>query len=63
MEDIKIEEVYRNIYDLYDNPDTSSKEKASKWLEGFQKSVSLIAIRVAGYNNSSSFICRYSRGK
>jgi hypothetical protein len=40
MEEVKIEEVYRNIYDLYDNPDTSSKEKASKWLDLFQKSVS-----------------------
>lgn len=40
MEEPKIEDVLRNIHDLYVNPDTVAKEKASKWLEQFQKSVS-----------------------
>lgn len=40
MEEPKVEEVLRNIYDLYENPDNSAKEKASKWLDAFQKSVS-----------------------
>lgn len=39
MEEPKIEDVLRNIHDLYVNPDTAAKEKASKWLEQFQKSV------------------------
>jgi hypothetical protein len=55
MEEVKIEEVYRNIYDLYDNPDTSSKEKASKWLDLFQKSVSLSAFWTEANINISSF--------
>lgn len=41
MDEPKVEEVLRNIYDLYDNPDLSAKEKAGKWLECFQKSVSV----------------------
>lgn len=36
----KIEDVLRNIYDLYQNPDVTTKEKASTWLDKFQKSVS-----------------------
>lgn len=40
MEEPRAEEVLRNIYDLYENPDISVKETASKWLEAFQKSVS-----------------------
>lgn len=40
MEEPNIEDVLRNIYDLYENPDVSAKEKASTWLAEFQKSVS-----------------------
>lgn len=40
MEEPKIEEVLKNIYDLYENPDISIKDKASAWLAEFQKSVS-----------------------
>lgn len=40
MEEPKIEDVLKNIHDLYVNPDTDAKERASKWLEQFQKSVS-----------------------
>lgn len=32
--------VYQSVYALYNNPDTSEKEKASKWLDSLQKSVS-----------------------
>lgn len=41
MEEPKVEEVLKNIYDLYENPDISGKEKASTWLAEFQKSVSV----------------------
>lgn len=34
--------VYQSVYALYNNPDTIEKEKASKWLESLQKSVSKI---------------------
>lgn len=40
MEEPKIEDVLKNIHDLYVNPNTDAKERASKWLEQFQKSVS-----------------------
>lgn len=40
MDEPKVEEVLRHIYDLYENPDVSTKDKASKWLAEFQKSVS-----------------------
>lgn len=40
MDEPKVEEVLRNVYDLYENPDISAKDKASKWLAEFQKSVS-----------------------
>lgn len=43
MNEPTVEEVLRYIYDLYDNPDISSKDRASKWLIEFQKSVSLAA--------------------
>lgn len=36
------EAVYQGVYALYNNPDSAEKEKASKWLELLQKSVSLI---------------------
>lgn len=41
MEEPKVEEVLRNIYELYGNQTirTSEQEKAAKWLDGFQKSV------------------------
>lgn len=39
MDEPNVEEVLRYIYDLYDNPDNSSKDRASKWLTEFQKSV------------------------
>lgn len=39
MEEPKIEEVLKNIYDLYSSPDCSKKEEASKYLAQFQKSV------------------------
>lgn len=32
--------VYQSVLTLYNNPDTSEKEKASKWLDSLQKSVS-----------------------
>ena len=35
-------EVMTNIQNLYNNPDTTAKDKASKWLAEFQKSVSRI---------------------
>lgn len=40
MEEPKVEDVLRYVYDMYDNPDNSAKTKASKWLADFQKSVS-----------------------
>lgn len=40
MDEPKVEDVLRYVYDMYDNPDISGKTKASKWLENFQKSVS-----------------------
>lgn len=52
MDEPKLEEVLRYIYDLYDNPDISSKEKASKWLTEFQKSVN---IRSAFYKTSEKY--------
>lgn len=32
--------VYQSVYALYNNPDSGEKEKASKWLDSLQKSVS-----------------------
>lgn len=40
MEEPNLDVVLKNIYDLYNNPDTVEKEKASKWLAELQKSVS-----------------------
>lgn len=34
------EDVYQGVYALYNNPDSAEKEKASKWLDSLQKSVS-----------------------
>lgn len=34
------EDVYQGVYALYNNPDSAEKEKAAKWLESLQKSVS-----------------------
>ena len=39
-EEQKIEDVLKNIYDLYGNPDVSKKEGASKYLATLQDSVS-----------------------
>jgi transportin-3 len=41
MDIASTESVLHNIYVLYNNPDKVEKEKASKWLEEFQKSVSI----------------------
>ena len=41
MEIASAENVLHFIYVLYNNPDKVEKEKASKWLEEFQKSVSI----------------------
>lgn len=39
MEEPSLQEVMTNIHNLYNNPDTTAKDKASKWLAEFQKSV------------------------
>lgn len=39
MEEPKIEDVLKNIYDLYSNPDISKKDGASKYLAKLQDSV------------------------
>lgn len=49
------EAVYQGVYALYNNPDSVEKEKASKWLESLQKSVSLTFTK-------SSFIAKLSLG-
>lgn len=36
------ESVFQGVQALYTNPNKDEKEKASKWLEEFQKSVSKI---------------------
>ncbi len=36
--------VLKYVYDMYSNPDGSVKDKASKWLADFQKSVSFLFI-------------------
>lgn len=36
------ESVLQGVYTLYNNPDSAEQEKASKWLEEFQKSVRVI---------------------
>lgn len=41
-----IELVLQNIYNLYNNPNTSEKENASKWLSEYQKSVSIFFIKI-----------------
>lgn len=33
--------VYQGIFTLYNNPNNTEKEKASKWLDEFQKSVNI----------------------
>lgn len=43
-EEPKIEDVLKNIYDLYGNPDVSKKEGASKYLAKLQDSVSVTLI-------------------
>lgn len=43
-EEPKIEDVLKNIYDLYGNSDCSKKEGASKYLAKLQDSVSKILI-------------------
>lgn len=64
MEEPKIEIVLRNIYDLYDNPDTSSKEKASKWLEDFQKSVSSQKLlHSLDFHSIFNFFFRFTHGR
>ncbi|CRK91246.1 CLUMA_CG004926, isoform A [Clunio marinus] len=39
MGEPQIEDVLKNIYDLYEGPDLALKEKASTWLADFQKSI------------------------
>lgn len=36
------EAVYQGVYTLYNNTNTAEQEKASKWLEQLQNSVSLL---------------------
>lgn len=38
------EAVYQGVYALYNNSDVTEQEKASKWLEQLQNSVSLSKI-------------------
>lgn len=54
-EEPKIEDVLKNIYDLYGNPDCSKKEGASKYLAKLQDSVSEILILVMK-NRFSNFL-------
>lgn len=35
-----VETVYQGVYTLYNNPNSTEKQKASEWLDRFQKSVS-----------------------
>lgn len=35
------ESVYQGVYTLYNNPDTVEQERASRWLEQLQNSVSI----------------------
>lgn len=41
MDSPSMETIYQAISALYDNPNTSEKEKASLWLGDVQKSVSM----------------------
>lgn len=34
-----VETVYQGVYTLYNNPNSTEKQKASEWLDRFQKSV------------------------
>lgn len=36
------EAVYQGVYTLYNNPDTAEQERASRWLEQLQNSVSTL---------------------
>ena len=54
----QIDEVLKNIYDLYCNPDISKKEPASKYLATLQDSVSLnrhASTSLANQSSSFSF--------
>lgn len=46
------EAVYQGVYTLYNNPDTVEQERASRWLEQIQNSVSTWEIV-----EESFFIC------
>lgn len=43
MEHPTAEAVLQGVYTLYNNPNKQEKEKASRWLEEFQKSVSVLS--------------------
>lgn len=54
-EEPKIEDVLKNIYDLYGNPDVSKKEGASKYLATLQDSVrttakSCCSMKIEGFH-------------
>lgn len=50
------EAVYQGVYALYNNTDAAEQEKASKWLEQLQNSVSKIMFNVMCNITSISFI-------
>lgn len=51
--------VYQSVLTLYNNPDTNEKEKASKWLDSLQKSVSKIDFSYGNGNICySTVFCR-----
>lgn len=52
------EAVYQGVYALYNNPDSAEKEKASKWLESLQKSVS-ITFTIFGFR--TKFVSNYHK--
>lgn len=63
MDEPKVEEVLRHIYDMYENQDVSAKDKTSAWLSEFQKSVSLKICQHAKYFFHQFLFFRFSHGK
>lgn len=64
MEPPTAEAVLQSVFTLYNNPNKQEKEAASKWLEEFQKSVSMRVLTLGGrkftsvilFNSADSFL-------
>lgn len=57
------EAVYQGVYTLYNNTNTVEQEKASKWLEQLQNSVSGDEKMIQNNNKKSRFACRTKKKK